>query len=266
MAGALAVAWCLAVAQPTKAGMATYDFESVSTGNLAPQDNWLVFLGSLTPTVVSDTTPYAASTKVLSGDGTVYRTNDGIYSFSGFVQGENTAAIEMSVKGFTANGDDASFGLGRPTGLGDTSRAGPRFGFYQNTFAIRAAAYGAETLAPSLTTLFSGYAVTHWYRLRLEMDFSSNAGNGAGTLKVMDLTLGETTWRTALSSVNLCINSMPVDSRNPSTWNSLIVGHTLSSSGARMDNVGVFVPEPAAGALLISSCAVFAVRRTRRNA
>lgn len=208
-------------AQAHKASVGIYDFENLkSSQSLAGQDGWREFTD--TPdsqqTINSATLLHALRVSQFArGRGLTARVNDTSFGFAPHSAQNHRAAMEFDVH---PGGGDAMFSLGKDLSASSYDRVGPQFGFL-GKFLIRGASFGALYLAD----LQTGDSLDNWYRLRLEMDFSANDGDGAGTLYAMNLSRGERAFRAraVLSNVNLQLTKMPAESRDPATWNSLFL-------------------------------------------
>lgn len=104
-----------------------YDFESLDTGNLAGQDNWLKHGFTTEATVVTGTG--SNNTQVLrtsNGTGIWYRTNDSNFSFPVHSAANTVATMQADVRYANLPGSDYFFALG--AGNGASTSRGPGFG------------------------------------------------------------------------------------------------------------------------------------------
>jgi len=91
-----------------------------------------------------------------------------------------------------------------------------------------------------------------WIRLRHVIDFTANAGDGAGRLFYQNLTRGDTGFlELTTSPVNLSITDMPSAIRDPSTWDTMVLVKSGAATGAQITNIIANVPEPASLLLVL---------------
>ncbi|CAA9229963.1 MAG: hypothetical protein AVDCRST_MAG42-1075 [uncultured Chthoniobacterales bacterium] len=192
------------------------------------------------------------------------RTNDSNFSFAQFTGLETSVVLQIDV--YPVFTPMALFGLGHDS-ITDTdsvinqaSETGPLFGTMTSNGArlvIQEAGRGTSHLS-SITL-----ANLSWYQIRLEMDFTANAGQGSGSLFLRNLSLGETSFTAVpdLQNISLGLTNTAADVR-PFTYDGMFIGMGFG----HMDNIGV-VPEPATSALLVGAtlfCAVLRIAVKRR--
>lgn len=167
------------------------------------------------------------------------RVNDGTFSYAPHSASDTAAVLQF-------DGRDAVVGLGGNL-TANSDRLGFVFGNDSTSFVIRGGWFGTYNQA----SYTGGDSGTDFYRMRLVADFTANSGDGAGSLYVMNLTDGETSFRPTpvLSNINLQISRMSNAFEDPATWNSIYV--RPGGAGDLVDNFYPNgVPEPASLALL----------------
>jgi len=212
-----------------------YDFETLSLGGLAGQDNWVNLWETQDSQVTTgsglNTTKNAAGTTSVSIMG---RPNNGSFAFLPFSGAETNAIIQ-----FDLYWGDASFLSGASVALGnDTTQAvGPFFGIARigsnpSQFYIRQAGGGAEYSAD----LGGAVSAGEWVRLQLRTDFTAGGGNGVGSLYYQNLTRGDATLTPVSGLQNIPLNLNGASAAPPASWNTIGFrfdgGETL-----RIDNI-----------------------------
>ena len=195
-----------------------YDFESLTPGGLAGQDNWTVFaVGD--STVISGSGLNPTQTATAAATSIMARPNDGNFRFLAFSGAETDAFMQFDMR---LDSTGATMALGNEVAIG------PFFGITGigasgSQFYIREAGMGAE----HGVSLGGAVSPGEWVRFQLRADLTANGGNGAGSLYYQNLSLGETGFTPVafLQNVGLNLSAAP-----PATWNGI---------GFRIDNAGV---------------------------
>lgn len=221
-----------------------YDFEGLTSGqSLFGQDGWLMhtsptWTGDIqiaTGTGVNTTDVANGVTPGVAAGG--YRTNDAQFSFLPFQGTETNAIMEGDFRLGTSSVGTVYFALSYDT---NGSAAGGYFGGQRigievtSGFVIRPA--DGSTISRTLATANGGNpagVTTDWFRLRLDIDFTANGGDGAGSLSYMNLTNSETTFTpiTGLQGIDLKLATVGSD---PATWDTMFV---RVQHGSEIDNL-----------------------------
>ncbi len=253
---ALALLACpLAVSAPAQGCGNPYDFNALTGSDVHPyapldgQDGWTaesfntaIPLG-VTATLGFDGTPALRFQEVGAGYGAdASRLYDAGWSPPTFTGGETDAffGADFGV-GYWGNqlalGYDAnSSGTIRRY---ETGEIGPQLlvGSHSNVGVTLVSAAGNKTTVPLSTA--GGASGGDWLRLRLVMNFTANAGQGAGSVDYVNLSAGGTDWQpvAGLQGVNLELTPGSGDAGDPANWN----GVWLHMEGAtnELDNVMV---------------------------
>ena len=98
-------------------------------------------------------------------------------------------------------------------------------------------------LADGSSVSFSGVG-GGWSKYRLEIDLEANNGQGSGTLMFRNLTAGESEWTTLpeLTNINLALNPLANDARNPENWDGVYL-HMEGGTGG-LDNINIQTLNP----------------------
>ncbi|WP_238593771.1 VCBS domain-containing protein [Endozoicomonas atrinae] len=98
-------------------------------------------------------------------------------------------------------------------------------------------------LADGSSVSFSGVG-SGWSRYRLEIDMEANNGQGSGTLMFRNLTSGESEWTTLpeLTNINLALDPLANNARNPENWDGVYL-HMEGSTGG-LDNINIQTINP----------------------
>jgi len=222
----------------------TYDFETLPAGlPLLGQDGWVGWVGqSNAPTVTTQRLSYALKRETFAsgggtgtGSGMAARVNDARFKFPPHEPANRCAAIQFDVR---PSGGDAMFALGSRLTTIAEDRVGPQFGFL-GRFLLRGAAFGKLHYA----NLEPEDGKSDWYRLRLQMDFTADDGDGRGAMYVMNLSRGERSFRVqpVLKDVPLELKRMEMGSGNPATWDSLFIWG--AANDCHIDNLMPHVAE-----------------------
>lgn len=238
---------CLVVAVHNPVASAQiYDFETLTADRpLLGQDGWIGWVGQTNrPAVMNTRLSYAMKRETyIAGGGTgdvgsgmAARVNDARFRFAAHDPTNTCAAIQFDVSPSSA---DAMFALGSGLTTIAESRVGPQFGFLAGRFLVRGAAFGRLHWAD----LEIEDSKTDWYRVRMEMDFTADGGDGRGRMFVMNLSRGERAFRPqpVLKDVPLEMKRMEAGNGNPSTWDSLFIWG--AASDCQIDNLIPHVAE-----------------------
>lgn len=236
------------------AALFTYNFESLTNGTLAGQDNWVFNFGDA-PYIVSTGTG-ADTTKVVGTAGSTSsnfatRINDGNFSF-GSLTGVTSLTLGFDTRYVAGdNGginNQSHFAL--DTSSGSTGSA--RFGLQGNGFIV----------SNTTTGLPTGVDFDDWISLRLEMDMLANGGNGSGSLYYKNLTDGDPGFTAVSGLQNLNLGYLAQD---PSQWSRMVL-RTGFYAGNKIDNLYIDttpVPEPGTALFGVACVGVAALRRRR---
>jgi len=260
------------------AGAATYTFDNLSAGQLSGsgstvggQDNWRTINTNNSSYVVKagtgfDTSLVAGNPGTVNGSGfDVHingRTNDGNFSFGSLTGATGlTLSFDTQVHNITS-GEDEFINFG----IADANDANGSPGFAYRQSANGSPTYGLGSSAASTSGNLPATATNDWIRLSFVMDFTTNAGQGTGSLFYQDLTTGGSQ-QLITSNFNLG-NPTP----NESLWNTMWSRSDFSSNVV-FDNLTITptfaaVPE-VRGAWITIACAVLLgihfIQRRRRQ-
>lgn len=195
-----------------------YDFEGLTPGGLAGEDNWVVYAAG-DSTVISGSGLNPTQTATAAATSIMARRNDGNFTFLAFSGAETNALMQFDMR---------LDNVGATMALGSEAAIGPFFGITSigasgSRFYIREAGFGAE----HGVGLGGAVSPGEWVRFQLRADLTANSGNGAGSLYYQNLSRGETAFTpvAGLQHVGLNLSAAP-----PATWNGV---------GFRIDNAGV---------------------------
>lgn len=202
-----------------------YTFEHLTNGSLTGQDGWSNVTADAS---VVDGTGMNAS-KVVQGTASTFnyleRPNDTNFCFVLFDGTETNAIFQLDVQ-YNAAGR-AGMAASSPGGVG------PQFWLHANTFAtIRDAGFGTQIDAP--LALADQPAAGDWLQLRMVLDFTGAAGEGAGEVFLRNLTAGDTDFTSVATNADLQIAS-GLPTNPPSTWNGAFI--YLHDVSQRLDNL-----------------------------
>lgn len=219
-----------------------YDFEALTTSAfLGDQDGWDDQPGQGEAWVTVDGSAANGSkvaahiqTTAHSESAYLSRENDQNFSFPAISSSQSVLVMQFDLTGDYL----ARFGLGHdinsddvleadPLGNGSGSELGPVFGIDDRRFVVQQAGLGMASYAD----FGGGDAASDWFRLKLEVDFNANGGNGAGTLFYMNLSDGDTGFTAVpgLSDVNLGLTAMHPEAL-ADEWNRMWL-HLLTGGG-----------------------------------
>lgn len=266
---------------------APYTFEGLSNGNIIGQDNWEGYAPlANNEFIVGDATDTGVNTSKIAQAGNDYpafavRPNDTQYSFTAHSNTATNAILQFDIRANITNpkssGGATYFGLAYDAdndGSIDTARErSPAFGIIDGEFAIQ---HLGDNIATekfgNINIAFDG----DWLRLRMEVDFTANAGNGAAHLYYMNLTDGETSFTqitTTAVDLQLITNydaiATYVPTGVPSNWDTMIVVQAGNASATPMqvDNLNAnLIPEPATLGILATMGVAGMLRRKRTSA
>ena len=94
-----------------------------------------------------------------------------------------------------------------------------------------------------MADLGTGNEATHWYRLRLRLDFDANGGDGSASLAYMNLTNGETSFTDIPTlqdlNVRLILNGAP----DQADWNAMFLKLRVDATNIpKVDNLIPNIP------------------------
>jgi hypothetical protein len=180
------------------------------------------------------------------------RTNNDTFQYSPFFGTETQAVVQFDTTAVASTG----FGLGADAD-GDgfvtpqAGEVGPVFGTYrsQEQGIDQFGVMGANGVSLDVTPLDDVdpccNAGSDWYRLQLRMDFTANAGAGAGSLYYMNLTRGDSQFQpvAGLQNVNLALDTL-VPSAGPEDWNAMWMAARFDGAlnVPRLDNLVPRIP------------------------
>ncbi|MEX2457196.1 MAG: YDG domain-containing protein [Balneolaceae bacterium] len=225
LAGLVEEDYVLRFTSPGLVEVKTYDFNSLSAGNLAGQDNWQLNTGSdgrssTIETNGADGTLWTRFTQSGSGVHTVVsRVNDEAFAFTN-LDGSDTKAV------FQADVYVGFWGMEVWTGY-DQNENGTIYGAERGPgFTVGSNGSEIGILAPGGNEVLGGYAGfsrDDWLTLKLEIDLLANDGEGEGTLYIQNLTEGATEFEvvSGLEDINLGLDQSASDGRNFTRWNGI---------------------------------------------
>lgn len=279
---AMIVCAMLILSGQAKGDRVTYDFDALNGSGfpgttMVGQDGWSAMAGTTAAagfTVRSDLA--GATNNHITGNGTyatsssqLARVNDGNFSFPTVIG--NTLALEFTLRGSPGGNSFAHFTLGHDANNDGTlsfPESGPALGFINGRFFIRVATANApQTVATEQSLLNSGDV----WEARMEIDFSANGGDGAGSVFARALNesgvdvSGTTTLQpvAGLQNLNLKISNMAgAGADDPTQWDAMLI---RGNGGTSLDNLVVeTIPTPSAfgtGIVLLGGM----VLKRRRN-
>ena len=256
-----AVALCL-TARPLLAQ--SYDFENLALGTMDGQDGWVDFASTPSPTILHgggvNTTQVAAAT---GGSSPYARSRArGIASTV-----QTDSRMEMDAMLGSAGGSLVVFGVAPasnedPFAFGLETTAQPGFFFFRRS----------SMFAGNNNLYIPGASSSDWYRLRVEVDYAANGGNGSANVFEKDLTLGDTVFTPiiGMQNLNLGLTASNLANNQIADWTQFEI--RVDGSG-QIDNLlssalVTPVPEPGAVAMLCGmgiTGSLFTLRRCQRR-
>lgn len=232
-----------------------YDFNALNGSDPHPftlldgQDNWSeqTFNANnrcgVTATLSHDGTSSLQFQEVGPGYGCdASRLNDAAWLFPPFAGSEPNAMFQADMRvGFWGG----SFGLAYDAN-GDTIVRGSQPGERGVRFQVGTQSNQQlrlyrpdQTFVQVPLAAAGGIAGGHWVRIRVVMDLAANAGAGAGSVFVQNLTLGDAGFRAVpgLLDVPLGLDATAVDASNPALWHGLWLHFEGATYG--LDNIEV---------------------------
>jgi hypothetical protein len=220
---------------------ARYDFESLIEGNINGQDNW--FEVETNATVVIDTTAVNGSKVVRpnptvtgqAGDTELTRVNDASFSFAPL------SATEGQICYDTTADDNSLFALGRDSVEDGMLRVeddeiGVPFGIWERQFIVLTG--NSLIVRAGVADLGGDDLQTDWYRICLDIDFTANDGEGAGSLSSMNLSRGETSLSAIDGLQDLDLRLLSNGAPDPAAWNAMYLLLRIDATNIpRADNL-----------------------------
>lgn len=243
----LAIAGILLSMPANAQQITTYDFNSLSIGDISGQDNWgtedqggnccnNLFIAS--PSSYNGTN-YADAVNAGGGRNLdIWRINDGGFSIPTFTGNEPASYIQFDATrgywghvfglGYDADGDSKVL-------RDDANELGIRLQVVTRAAQLR-------LINAAGTTVSAAYSIrgTDWHRFKVVMDLTANSGQGSASVYALNLTAGETSFTAVSGLQNLNMGLVPAatDARNPQYWNALYMN--IESGDADFDNLYVF--------------------------
>lgn len=170
----------------------------------------------------------------------ITRVNDANFTFIPFKGTETDAVIQLD-----ANGEHlAMFALGCDWNgdgvlLTADGEIGPAFGVNERKFSIQQANLGTSYEDGFSEGGGDGNSGNDWYRIQLHIDFTANDGEGSATLKFLNLTDGDTVYRSVSGLRDKPLGLGRLHARAaPSRWNAMWLHLlTMGSRNPRADNL-----------------------------
>jgi hypothetical protein len=162
------------------------DFESLTTGDLVPQDGWSVTVGATAQVSAGPAGSLNTSTTLTN------RTDAGnvVTERDSFTSG-SVAAGSVVTFDFDFYIDASGGSAYSMMGVGSSTTVPVLFGSVSRSLFVREENFGANHfIKDGVGNLV--LSLDSWYTVRLVMDLSANEGSGAGELYLKDLTAGVT--------------------------------------------------------------------------
>jgi hypothetical protein len=215
----------------------TYDFNSLSNGNLAGQDNWVLFGPGWTQPIISDDGPDGSKSLFSTASGSslryISRINDGNFSITDFSGDETQAIFQFDVRHSAWTTD---VGLGYDDNSNnqiESSECGIRIRMRNdgNFLGIYLADGSfAESTIPSWPP---NPAI--WYTIRVVMDFTANSGTGAASVYYKEYGTTSYIQMPGLQNIDMKLNKTLPNHYDPDFWNA--IHFYYDSDGNLHDNV-----------------------------
>ncbi len=242
----LAIAGIILPISANAQAITTYDFNSLSTGDINGQDNWATEdQGSCCNNLfIATSSSYDGSNYADAVNGAggrnldIWRINDGNFSIPTFTGNETVSYIQFDATrgwwghvfglGFDADGDSKVL-------RDDANELGIRLQIVNSATELRLIDAGGSTTAATYS--FTG---TDWHRFKVVMNLTANSGQGSASVYALNLTAGETTFTavSGLQNINMGLVPGATDARNPQNWNALYMN--IESGSADFDNLYLF--------------------------
>lgn len=233
---------------------ALYSFNALNGSDTRPftlldgQDNWSeqTFAGpnrcGVTATLGFDGTPCLRYQESGPGYGCdASRINDANWSFAPFTAGMRNAYFQADMQVGYWGG---SFGLAYDTDNSGSIRGNQAFErgvrFELGTYTtVQMKLIGADGSVTQVPLAGLGISGGQWVRVRVVMDLTGARGAGLGYVDIVNLTAGETQFRSVsgLQAIPLGLDTTASDARNPTRWNALWLHFEGATYG--LDNVEV---------------------------
>jgi hypothetical protein len=266
----LLIMLCLGLVSTSGKTAVIYDFNGLSTGNLSGQQGWKTAKHGTGQDIEVQAGIGADGTQAIccvpSGSGNevvATHVNDANFSMPNYSSVATHASFQVDLRssfwgtevglGYDQSGDGH-------IGRSNAAEKGMVLIADRNQDRLRFVdATGTETVI----TLSNLMTTDNWFRLKVDMDFTANGGQGEATVSWADAVLDTAFQEVAgLTGLNMGLNAAATDADNVNNWNAVYT--SFLGAGGQLDNIAGHVPEP--GTLLVFGFGLLGVGAMRRRA
>ena len=224
----------------------SYDFNSLSAGNLAGQDSWVVLNSAASPVITTAPAPNSSPGVAKSSVATITQVKNSSLFTAGSVSASSVLTLSMDVYVAAGGATIDVFGIGGPL-YGGGPNPSAWFGILGGYFAVRAENNGTVTTAQKSGGGSMGPATANnWYTLKSVWDLSAKTA----TLSYKNLTAGDAEFTTCYFDAAQTVKTASIAGASyitaPSLWDTAYIrtGNSSVAANSVMDKLNV-IPEPA---------------------